>query len=279
MQIDNSQLTCFINCPRAYRNRYVLKLRKAVDDKREMYLNWGSAIHKALEAYYKLKGRDEALKVFNDTFPPLEGDKIRTPNHGIELLTNYFNYYEGNTNELGDKHLTTLAVETKDTFKIGDVEWLVKIDRVVKCNAGILVLDHKSTMKSLYTFVNTFTPNTQVSGYVDYVIKKYGQCSGFIPDILQYGYREKAYKGEPAGFHFQFQRDIVNRTKEQIDDFETNVKYWSRRLQEALDNNEWGKNESNCSRCGFRELCVSCDDEEVKAVIYETYNPTEYLDV
>ena len=277
MKIDNSQLNLFINCPRAYRNRHILKLRKAVDDEREMYLNWGGAIHKALEAYYKIKGREEALKIFNETYPPLEGDKVRTPNNGITLLNNYFNYYEGNTNELGDKNLTTLEVEIKDTFMIGDVEWLVKIDRVVKCNAGIFCQDHKSTTKSLYTFFNNFTPNMQVSGYVDYCIRKYGQCSGFMPNVLWYGQRERAYKGEPAGFHCQFQRDIVNRTKEQIDDFEKNVIYWANRLQIALDTNEWGKNESNCSRCAFREMCSSCDDQNVVETIYEKYNPLEYL--
>lgn len=278
MKIDNSQLVQFINCPRAYRNRYILKLRKAVDDDREMYLNWGKALHSALEAYYKGNAKEESLKIFSDTYTPIDTDKIRTPANGITLLTNYFNYYEGNTNELGDKNMTTLGVEIKDTFMIGDVEWLVKIDRVVKNNAGVWCLDHKSTTKSLYTFFNNFNPNSQVSGYVDYCIRKYGQCSGFIPNVLYYGQRERAYKGEPAGFYCQFQRDIVNRTKEQIDDFEKNVLYWTKKLQVAIDSNEFGKNESNCSRCGFRELCVSVDDENVKDTIYEVYNPLEYLE-
>lgn len=285
MRIDNSQLSTFQTCPRMYYNRYKLKLRKIIEDDFVIDMNFGSTIHKALELYYKGKAEEEALRVFNENFTPLVGDKCRTPAHGQALLKAYFNYYKGLTNELGDTHLITAttvagspAVEIKDTFKIDNIDYIVKIDRIVKSNAGNWVQDHKCTQKSLYTFSNKFTPNMQVSGYVDYVMKKYGQCSGFIPNVLYYGFRERAYKSEPAGFHFQFQRDIVNRTKEQIDDFEQNVIYWCAKLEQAEKDNYWGKNENQCFRCGFKELCTSVDDETVKDSLYEQYNPYAYLD-
>ena len=286
-RIDYSQLQCFIECPRRYYNRYKVCLKKITEDEREIDMNFGKAIHKGLEAYYKGSGKDEALKVFNEGFTPLAGDKVRTPTHGVALLSAYITYYSGLTNELGDTHLTTLssvegvpAVEIKDSYHIGNIEYIVKIDRIVKSNAGNWVQDHKCTMKSLYTFSNKFTPNMQVSGYVDYVIRKYGQCSGFIPNVLWFGFRTRAYKGEPAGFHYQFQRDIINRTKEQIDDFEQNVIYWTDKLQQAEQDNYWGKNESQCGRCSYRELCISCDDINVAETLYKKIdNPLKYLTV
>lgn len=278
MKIDFSQLQTFIECPKCYYNRYIRKLKKIIEDEREVDMNFGGKIHKALEVFYKDSSKEEALKVFNESFIPLAGDKIRTPQHGTTLLTNYFNYYAGKTNELGDTYMITLAVETVDSFLIGDIEWLVKIDRIVKTNAGIFVLDHKCTQKSLYTFINKFTPSMQVSGYVAYVEQKYGQCSGFIPNVLYFGFRKRAYKGEPAGFHCQFQRDIVNRTKEQIEDFKNNVISWVEKLKQAELDMLWSKNESQCSRCGYKELCISCDDENVQETLYQVVDdPLSYL--
>lgn len=278
MRIDYSQIQTFQDCPRRYYNKMVLCLKKVTEDERDTPKNWGKSIHSALEAHYKGKGLDEVLKVFNDTFQPLEGDKVMTPIHGVELIKGYINYYGGNTNELGDNRMETVAVEVKDQYSIGNNEYVVKIDRVVKNNSGYWVMDHKSTQKSLYTFFNKFTPNMQVSGYVDYVIRKYGQCSGFIPNALYFGYRERAYKSEPAGFHYQFQRDIVNRTKEQIADFEQNVTYWCDKIQKAESDQYWGKNENQCIFCQFKELCSNIDDENIRETLYIKHNPKEYLD-
>ena len=284
MKIDYSQLQTFIECPRRYYNRYKLSLKKIIEDEREVDMNFGSAMHKALEAYYKGSATAEVLRVFNENFSPLAGDQVRTPRHAEALLSAYIKYYSGLTNELGDTYLTTLSsvegkplVEVKDTFNIGNIEYIVKIDRIVKSNAGNWVQDHKCTTKSLYTFSNKFTPNMQVSGYVDYVTKKYGQCSGFIPNVLWFGFRTRAYKGEPAGFHYQFQRDIINRTKEQIADFEQNVIYWCAKLEQVEKDNYWGKNENQCVRCSYRELCISCDDETVKEALYKEYDAYAYL--
>lgn len=284
MKIDNSQLNSFINCPRAYYNRYILKLGSLKEDDRDSAKNFGSSLHKALETYYKGGSLEQSTKAFNESFNPIEGDLLYTPNHGIELIEAYIKYYSAPTNELGDNYLTTLitkegnpAIEIKDSFMIDDVEWIVKIDRIVKSNAGILGQDHKSTQKSLYTFISKFTPNMQFSGYTAYIMEKYGQCGGIIPNVLWFGYRKKAYKGELAGFHYQFQRDIVNRTKEQIDDFKQNVLYWTGKLSKCLEDNYWGKNENQCIYCQYKELCTSCNDENVKETLYREIDPLEYL--
>ena len=39
-----------------------------------------------------------------------------------------------------------------------------------------------------------------------------------IVNALKVGFRQRAYKGEPAGFHCEFQRQIFNRNKDQVED-------------------------------------------------------------
>jgi hypothetical protein len=51
-------------------------------------------------------------------------------------------------------------------------------------------------------------------------------------------------------------------------------------LQDCIDCNKFPKNESACHQfkgCGFKELCISCDDEEIKNTLYEVYDAKEYL--
>lgn len=280
MKIDNSQLQTFISCPYKYYNKFIRKIKKVKLDESTMYLNWGKGIHTALEVYYKGGTPAQAIDVFSTTFIPTDGDTVRTTTHGCLMLQEYFKYYSGTTNELGDKNFKVIQVEYKDSFVIRDsVEWLVKMDLIVENNAGIWVVDHKTTTKTLYSFISSLTPNMQVSGYTDFVQREMGQCSGFIPNVLCYGFRKKAYKDEPAGFHWIPQRDIVNRTKDQLEDFENQVIYWCEKLTRSLEEMVWGKNENNCRYCEYKDLCTSCDDENVMNVMYEKVeNPLAYLD-
>ena len=127
-------------------------------------------------------------------------------------------------------------------------------------------------------FFNSFDPNSQVSGYSYYCKEKYGRCSGFIPVGMFVGYRQKAYKGEPAGFHCEFDHTIINRTEDQLDDWLMTTLMWVSRLKNDI---EFPKDESACHSyrgCGFKELCLSCNDQSVRESLYERYDPFEYLE-
>lgn len=275
--IDYSQLQTFIDCPRKYYNRYKLGLKKITFDERDISMEWGKQAHKALEIYYKTKDVNAALDNFKLNYQGLAGDKVKTPANGLNMLQWYFDYQTNNITDLGDKNFEIVAVETIDNIIIDDIIYHCKIDLILKNNAGYWVVDHKFTQKSLHTFINKFTPNMQVSGYSAYVTEKYGQCSGFIPNVIFCGYRERVYKGEQPGFYCRFERDIVNRNIEQIEDFKNNVRYWMSKLSQSENDNYWGKNESQCSMCGFRELCTQCDDSNVRDTLYVKYDPYSYL--
>lgn len=281
MKIDNSQLQCFKTCPRKYYNRFILKLKKIAYDERDLHQDFGHCIHKALEMYYKTKDIEAVKQWFKNNFMGIESEKVKTPANGLKLLDEYYFYSFNNQSDISDSKLEVLDIEKVDSIKIDNIEYIVKIDLIVRANSGIYVLDHKTTKSIPYNYFYQFDPNSQVTGYCYYVKQKYGQCSGCIVNALSMGYREKAYKGEPAGFWLKPVRDIINRTNEQYEDFKVNLIQWVDRLKQAYDTNIWPKNEGACHSfkgCGFKELCISCDDEQIKNTLYEVYNPLEYLE-
>lgn len=280
LEIDYSQLSSYITCPKKYYNRYVLNLAKIKYDEREVDKDFGGAVHKALELIYKGKTVEEAKQAFREGYTGIETDKIKTPAHGEKLIDEYVKYWQSSPSELADKNFTVLAVEQVDKYQVGAVTYVVKIDLIVKNNAGIWIVDHKTSTKLPYNYFYQFSPNMQVSGYCNYAQHKFGQCSGMIINLITVGYRENKYKGEPAGFHCQFVRDIVNRTPDQLKDFEYQVNHWCAKLDEDIVKNRWLRNEGACHNfkgCAYKELCVSCDDSEIQSSLYEVKDNKEYL--
>jgi len=279
MQIDYSQLQTFIDCPHKYHNKFILNLAKIQEGAESLDKLFGKAVHLALELLYKGKPLVEAKNAFRESYlVELGTEKAKTPANGERLIEAYWNYWQKPVSELSDTNLETVSVEVVDKFNITEeIEYIVKIDRVVKNNAGIWCMDHKSTRKTLYSFFNKFSPNMQVSGYCAYAKQKFGQCSGFIPNALKVGYRERAYKGEPAGFHCAFERDIVNRDDQQLRAFRDNVLWWCANLKYATTSGVMPRNENNCGYCQYRDLCNSCDDPNVRDTLYEVVDTKEYL--
>jgi len=278
MVIDYSQLQCYISCPKKYHNKYVRKVRKARFDGRDLDANFGRSVHEALEHYYKGGSKEEAIALFVKHNVDIPGEEAKTTNNGKLMLQRYFDKWENDTTFMSDKNLKTIAVEIQDSYMIGDIEYLVKIDRIVESNAGIFVMDHKTTGSTLNSrYFSNFNYHMQFDGYCNYVKKKYGQCSGAIINALKCGFRKRAYRGEPAGFHCDFDRDVTTRDVEQLADFERNVTEWTRKIK---NDTFYARNKDNCTSfrgCGYKELCMACDDINVEDTLYEQYDPLEYL--
>jgi len=270
MKIDYSQLQCYASCPKLYSNKYITKIRKRQTDEGSQSRSFGQCVHKALELWQTTDLR-AGIEWFKENYESLPGENVRTLENGIVLVENYVKW-EG----LNLPGVKTLGTEIQDSFMIGDLEYVVKIDRVVEFNGNVFVLDYKTTTSKTHMFFLQFDPNMQVSGYCNYVKKKFGSCSGFLPMAMQIGYRSRMYKGEPAGFWCKFDYEIINRTKEQLEGFESNVLQWV----EKLNGGGFPRNEGNCDSfygCAYRALCVSGDDESIQEQLYEVYDPMEYL--
>jgi hypothetical protein len=278
IKFDNSSLQAFKDCPERYRLKYVLGLKKREEGIENHDINFGKAIHKGLEAHYKGKDYREAFTSEYGIQLDIE-DKAKTYEHGLLLLDKYIEFY----NEQ-DKLFEILEVEQPDLIKVGEFDFIVKRDMVIKQQGCIYVLEHKTTKKSLnsWDYWGQFEPNSQVTAQTYSCMKKYGECSGVIINAMQVGFRERAYKGEPAGFHCSFQRQMFNRTKEQCGDWYEQHIEWLERLRdnkEFVPNSTWLKNEGQCRYCNMKEICNSLADEQIIEQLYERLdNPFSYLE-
>lgn len=277
MSYDNSQLQTFKDCPEKYRLKMVEKLKKIEEGRDEHDKNFGKAIHSALESYYKGDTLDACKTAFKNDYPEqLNSDDLaKTQENGLTLIEAYIEHYK-----VEDKSLEIVSVEVKDTFKVGDIDFTVKIDLVVKKQGCIYFVDHKTTGKTFnWTYWSRFEPNPQLTAYTAYCQAKYGECSGGIINAIKFGHRTRAYKGEPAGFHYEFQRQLFNRNRDQVQAWKEDTLRWVAILEEAKreTSNVWRKNEGACGYCSYKEICISCADSQIIEQLYEKHDPTGYL--
>lgn len=285
---DNSQLQQYKNCPESYRLKYIEGLKKREEGVDEHDKNFGKAIHSGLERWYRGEGLESSVSSFKRDYPEqlAPEDLAKTQENGIKLIKAYINHYKEE-----DKRWNIKAVEVTDSFEIAPgISFLVKIDLIIEQQGCIYFVDHKTTGKALnWTYWGQFDPNSQVTAYTAYCHAKFGECSGGIINAIQLGYRQRAYKGEPAGFHYSFQRQLFNRDKEQVNAWREDTTKWIESVEDAKlpkvaslrsapFSHVWSKNEGQCRFCSYKEICISCADEQIIEQLYEHVNPTEYLE-
>lgn len=306
MQIDTTQLTCWQACPQKYFLQFICGLRKIEEGITDIDLRFGSCVHKALEVYYKGRGItneqiEEVWKDFQD-LPESYEEKSKTKANGIKLCRDYIALYD-----VRDNNWEILGTEKKVVIPLGQDEYTVKLDLVAKVNGNIYAVEHKTTSRISPTFFSKFSPNTQISAQTTAVEQEFGSCSGVIVNALESGFVTKPvlidpsdssvkdysisevkyckyYKKDMAycsGFHSNFQREIVNRTKEQIVDFKNNAQMEIAKLKTDIQMSLFGKHEQRChdykAGCEMKELCLSCGDESILSNLYEKYDQYEYL--
>lgn len=278
--IDSTQAKCFSNCKRRFYWNYVEQLRKSEYEEDSVDLRFGQAIHSALELYGE-KTTDTApvLEKFRSEFVDLPGEQVKTAEHGVKLLEAFFPYYKANFSEW-----ETLQTEEVGHITIGgNIDYVCKIDRVIRWRGNVYCVDWKTTKSTRKAgFFDKFALDFQPTGYIKWCKEKYGECSGFIPVGMFLGYRSRAYKGEPAGFHCDFDYTIVNRTQEDIDAFEADLLMIEDEMEQATTTNKWRRNPDYCSSykgCQYSQLCQSNDDPMVVESLYEKFDATKYLGV
>ncbi len=275
--LDNSQMQTFKDCEERYRLTYLEALSKREEGVTEHHRNFGKAIHAGLETYYKGGQAQDAIRAFRQAYPENldPEDKAKTVENGQTILAEYIKHYAAQ-----DAGWEVLDVEKPYVGSIFGREFLVKKDMVVKQQGCIYAVEHKTTGKAFnWDYWNQFEPNSQISAQVWSTIQQYGECSGVIVNSLRFGHRQRVYKGEPAGFYWEFQRQVFNRNQEQVKAWLEDITSWTARLEEtrlAPLGQVWLKNEGQCRYCSFKEVCISCNDEQIKEQLYERYDPLAY---
>lgn len=267
--MNYSQIACFQQCPRRYQYAYVEELVKLEEGRAEKDRNWGKAIHCGLAEHYRGKGLSELREAFMREYPVAldETDMAKTPDSGLETLDLYMSYYKEQ-----DKNWKVLEVEVKDTFTFNEIEFTVVLDLIAENlqGGGIYFWDHKTSGRvPTFNYWKQFELSGQISDYSNYIVSKYGQCSGAIINNISVGYRKKAYKGEPSGFWAKFERQIFNRSKVQLETRKSDIVLWKALIEQAKSNNSFPLHYSNgCTYCSYYDLCLASGDEQIKELLY-----------
>lgn len=279
---SNSSISNFQSCPLKFRYRNLLHLQPVEGDNNDLI--FGRAMHKALESIYTDGDLKKAQQVLRDSYPVEDpNDLAKTLNNGLYTLKAYTDFYNW------DPNWKVISCEDMDAT---EDDFVLKLDLVIEDtqNGGIYGVDHKFTKNKLdYKFFSKFNPNSQVTQYVRYIKEKYGACDGFIinavqlswlqekdkagrsnaklfnitdPNRLTYSNRSvgysKYYKKEMCyawGLQIFFERQIITRTQQQIDQEQQSKNYWIARIEEAKASGIWGMNTGQCFLCEFQSAC------------------------
>lgn len=253
---SNSYIDSFRRCPLQCRYKYDLHLQSREAD--DHHLRFGKAGHASLEVIYRDGDLEKAREAFKPLYPTQidTSDLAKTPDNWMYTLGKYVENYGW------DKQWKVIAVEAMDHT---EDDYAVKLDLVVEDlhSGDLLGVDHKITGRYLNSdFWNDFNPNSQVTHYIRYIKEKYGRCDGFLINAIGMRYRQRAYKGEPAGFWCAFERQTFNRTPQQIAQEQESKAYWIDRIEDAKAKGVWGLNTSSCRFCSYRQLCAAGWDWE-----------------
>lgn len=267
MRYSNSYIDSFRKCPLQCHYRYDLKLRPKEYD--EHHLAFGRAGHESLRVIHEEHDLEKAKEIFKPLYPVQidPSDLAKTSENWMYTLDKYVEHYGW------DRHWKLIAVEAMDHT---EDDYTVKLDLVVEDlrNGDILGVDHKITGRYLNAdFWNDFNPCSQLTQYFRYIAEKYGRCDGFLINAIGMRYRQRAYKGEPAGFWCAFERQSFSRTKQQIEQEQESKAYWIDRIEDAKTKGVWGLNTSSCRFCSYRAVCGAGwtwnEDAELIKTIYK----------
>lgn len=249
---SHSELSTYRNCPRAFYLQYVAGLVKRGDERSEHHLRFGFAFHLGLQTYYQGGTVEQSCDSFLSAYPRQldTSDWAKTRENGVATLRAYFHHYKHDKQKY-----EILSLEQADRFESGGV---VHLDRVIldRDTNNIYGMDTKTTGKYLdFNFYSRFNPNSQINRYVAFIIERYGHCDGFIIDAISLRHRQRAYKGEPAGFWYKFERQMFNPDLSLLQQEAESESYWTARIHDSILANQFGFNTDQCWHCTYHGIC------------------------
>lgn len=261
MKYSNSYIQSYKTCPLQCYLRYEVGLKKIEDEAAEHHVNWGAAIHEGLKHIYLGDNLESSIDSFKSFYPTQldPNDHAKTQENGVKVLEGYVKRWSAEDRS----KWRIVSIEERESFDYGQEDaFSVKPDLIMENIqfGGIYGLDHKTVggknANLSYDFWARFDPNSQITKYVSFIKSKYGDCSGFYINAIGVGFRQRAYKGEPAGFWMRFERQMFNRNESQLDVEKSDTSYWIDRIEHSRQTNQWGQNTDSCKYCSFKSLCA-----------------------
>jgi len=276
---DNSTISCFQTCRRKYYYQYVRHLRPKV---KGTALLFGSAVHDALDVYYKNADREQgavlAIAKFKEVYSTPEGDFLRTVENGVKLLTHYFLKY---------KHEPFTVVgkpEEGFVFPIGSILYGGRLDLPVEWDGQLWIMEHKTTSRLTSSYFNQYELDKQPTGYIIALEEFAGRkCSGCIINVLEPWKEVKRVtaKTKQPGDHFL--RKPLTRSEELKDRFRYNVQAIVRDIKWCEEHDEYQEAEKKEAcfyynrNCPFMQLCQYGENDRIikRDYVVEKWIPFE----
>lgn len=279
---DYSTLSSFQTCRKKYYFEHVRHLKPKL---KGAALEFGGALHLALDAYYGNDDKEASLilakKAFSDNWKDREGDEIRTVENGIKMLEHYALKYKHEPYKVIGKP------ETGFVFFIGDILFGGRIDLPVEWDGNLWIMEHKTTTRLSSSYFSQYELDKQVTGYIiaaeEYFQRKVYGC---IVNVLE-PWKEvirKSVKTKQPEDHFA--RSPITRSIMLKDRFKLNVQRIVRDIKWCEENDEYMEAEKKevCHYynrpCPYLQLCKYGEDERVinNDFIVEPWEPFKVVE-
>lgn len=258
---DYSTLSSFQTCRKKYYWEHVRHLKPKL---KGSALQFGSAIHEALDEYYVSKDMTKGIEKFKSGWQDRDGDEIRTVENGIKMLTWYQKKYEHEPFKVIGKP------ETGFVFFIGDILYGGRIDLPVEWDGNLWIMEHKTTTRLSSGYFAQYELDKQCTGYIiaaeEYFKRKVHGCIVNVmepwKEVIKKTARTKAEEDH-------FARSPITRTTELKDRFRLNVQRIVRDIRWCEENDEYMEAEKKevCQYynrpCPYLQLCKYGENERV----------------
>lgn len=266
---DYTMMSTYQICQRRYYYRHVEGL---VPKRRATPLEFGGWIHKALDEWFVSKDPDKAVEVFNSGYKEdLEADDKRTNKLGEWIIRNYHETYK-------DQPMELVAGEREFTQKLPNGNNLIgRIDKIVKWNGGLWLMDHKTTSSLGAQFFKMAEPNMQFTGYA-WAAKQLGyEVIGVLLDavLVAKGLLNSSQRARltPCA------RYDVYLNQWQFDEFLNTVGQVQGDIRLSEESGRWLPNHSMCTyygECPYRKLCM--EEESIRKRVIPQFYDVDHWD-
>lgn len=265
---DCSSLRTYMSCPRKYYWKYVRHLQLKDDD--SPALDFGTAVHQALEVWYNTGEEEEMLETFHEFWDERFSDKKRTHEKGEKLLTSYVEKYDSEPFEIIGEPEQVFELELFNTIFVG------KMDLVIRYPDQFdMILDHKTSTRMGRNYFKSFNPDIQMTGYTIAGRAIYPELDikGAIVNVLYFTMRK-----------MDFFREMFLQQDWEIDRWFELYRELTREIMERPrdDYKAWRINDSYCIRwgeCPYRDLCT-VEEPDKMFYLYEkdVWDPRKAFD-
>jgi PD-(D/E)XK nuclease superfamily len=233
MKLSYTNVKTFRECPKKYEYKYIQHLPEPEGEE----LKIGIAGHEALELYYRLdkdKRSQNSLKEIISKLSKVE-DGIRQ-----RVMESLVDYHVWAVKE--DEGITITQTEQEINLKLGDYQFVGKIDAIgVKDNEPVL-LEHKFKSQWGTDVMQQFSFDEQNKGY-----SLATGCRLIIYNLI----RTKPAKTRP-----KFERVHVLVPESEILRFKEDLGVWNHKIETAKRDNEFPRNRGfMCKFCPYLAEC------------------------